>query len=180
MSKRRKRGEPDDADLRVARRGSTLLLRLHGREVQVLQWVFADLGRMLAGESTVDSVTKRLFPRAFLDPTAEEAEAQWQEMVHDELAEIRITALTDVLQSLDDAKERPGRDGAREIVLEPERAERWLTVLNDARLAVGTALDVTPEWDFAELDPDDPTYELHAVYAWMTELQSALVNAVAP
>jgi len=51
-------------------------------------------------------------------------------------------------------------------------------VLNDARLAVGTALDVTPEWDFAALEPTDPNYELHAVYAWMTELLSALVEAL--
>jgi hypothetical protein len=52
-------------------------------------------------------------------------------------------------------------------------------VLNDARLAVGTALDITPEWDFDDLDPDDPSYELHAVYAWMTELLSALLGVVA-
>jgi hypothetical protein len=53
-----------------------------------------------------------------------------------------------------------------------------MTVLNDARLAVGTALEVTPEWDFDDLDPADPSYELHALYAWMTELLSALVTVL--
>jgi hypothetical protein len=148
-------------------------------EVQVLQWVFGDLGRMLSGESVVDAVTKRLFPRAYLDPTAEEAEAQWQEMVHDELVETRLAALNDVVRSLDDAVLLRGRDEARELVLDAERTARWLTVLNDARLAVGTAIDVTPEWDFAAHDPGDPDYELHAVYAWMTELLAELVDAVA-
>jgi len=155
-----------------------VVLTLLPAEVQVLHWVFGDLGRMLAGESGNDAVNQRLFPRAYLDPTAEESEAQWQDMVHDELVEARLAALADVVQSLDGAVDLPGRDAAREIALDPEQTERWMTVLNDARLAVGTALDVTPEWDFAALEPTDPNYELHAVYAWMTELLSALVEAL--
>ena len=63
MSKRRKRGEPDDEDLRVAQRGSMFLLRLHEREVQVLEWVFADLERLLGEGAGSDPVTQRLFPR---------------------------------------------------------------------------------------------------------------------
>jgi hypothetical protein len=163
----------------VTRRGAAVVLTLMPAEVQVLQWVFGDLGSMLAGESGNDAVTKRLFPRAYLDPTAEEAEAHWQDTVHDELVEARLTAVTDVVRSLERAVQLPGRDAAREIVLDAEQAERWMTVLNDARLAVGTALDVTPEWDFDALGRTDPNYELHAVYAWMTELLSALLGAVA-
>ena len=60
-----------------------------------------------------------------------------------------------------------------------EQAAQWIGVLNDARLAVGTALDITPEWEFDALDPDDPSYELHALYAWMTELLGALLAAAA-
>jgi hypothetical protein len=163
----------------VERRGGSIVLTLHPNEVQVLQWVFSDLGRMLSGDSNVDAVTKRLFPRAYLDPTEEAAEAQWQEMVHDELVESRMSAMTDVVRSLDEAKPLSGRVEARELVLDDELATRWMTVLNDARLAVGTALDVTPEWDFDALDPSDPSYELHALYAWMTELLSALLGVVA-
>ena len=163
----------------VSRRGGAVVLTLLPAEVQVLHWVFGDLGRMLAGESGNDAVNQRLFPRAYLDPTAEESEAQWQDMVHDELVEARLAALAGVVQSLDGAVDLPGRDAAREIALDPEQTERWMTVLNDARLAVGTALDVTPEWDFDELDRDDPNFELHAVYAWMTELLSALLGAIA-
>jgi hypothetical protein len=104
----------------VQRRGGNVVLTFLPAEVQVLQWVFSDLGRMLAGESTLDTVTKRLFPRAYLDPTAEDSEAQFQDMVHDELVEIRLEALTAVVQSLDRAVELPGRDGAREMVLDAE------------------------------------------------------------
>src|SRR5258708_38636536 len=78
MSKRGKGGVPDDENLRVARRGSTNLLRLHEREVQVLEWVFADLERLLGEEPGTDPVKQRLFPRASLEPTEEAAEAQRQ------------------------------------------------------------------------------------------------------
>jgi hypothetical protein len=162
----------------VGRRDGAIVLTFHPREVQVLQWVFGDLGRMVTA-SGVDAVSQRLFPRAYLDPTEEESEAQWQEMVHDELVESRLTAMTDVVRSLDTAVTLPGRDEDRELVLDAEQTEHWLTVLNDARLAVGTALGVTPEWDFDDLDADDPNYELHALYAWMSELLSALLEFVA-
>ena len=144
----------------------------------MLQWVFSDLGRMLSDGSSVDAVTQRLFPRAYLDPTEEAAEAEWQELVHDDLVESRLAAMTDVVRSLDGAAAIPELPGAREIVLGEEQAAHWIGVLNDARLAVGTALDVTAEWDFDALDPDDPEYELHALYAWMTELLGALLAAV--
>ena len=163
----------------VDRRDGSIVLTLHEREIQVLQWVFSDLGRMLTDGSSVDAVTQRLFPRAYLDPTEEAAEAQWQDLVHDELVESRLTAMTEVVRSLDAAAPVPGSPGVREIVLGEEQAAQWIGVLNDARLAVGTALEVTADWDFDALDPDDPSYELHALYAWMTQLLGALLAAAA-
>ena len=161
----------------VSRRGGSVVLTLHEREIQVLQWVFSDLGRMLSDGPSVDVVAQRLFPRAYLDPTEEAAERQWQDLVHDDLVEIRLEAMTDVVRSLDAALPVRGMPEAREMVLGEELAAHWIGVLNDARLAVGTALNVTAEWDFDALDPDDPGYEMHALYAWMTELLGALLAA---
>jgi len=161
----------------VDRRGSSVVLTLHVREVEVLQTVFADLGRMFSDHSSVDVVTQRLFPRAYLDPTEEDAERHWQELVHDDLVESRLTSMTDVVRSLDSALPVRGMRDGRELVLGDALVAHWIGVLNDARLAVGTALNVTAEWDFDALDPDDPSYELHALYAWMTELLGALLAA---
>ena len=161
----------------VSRRGGSVVLTLHEREIQVLQWVFSDLGRMLTDGSSLDVVTQRLFPRAYLDPTEEAAENHWQELVHDDLVETRLDAMTDVVRSLDAAAPIQGIPQVREMVLGEELAAHWIGVLNDARLAVGTALNVTAEWDFDALDPDDPGYEMHALYAWMTELLGALLAA---
>ena len=161
----------------VTRRSGSVVLTLLDREIQVLQWVLSDLGRMLTDGSRIDSVTERLFPRAYLDPTEEQSEAEWQEVVHDDLVESRLAAMTDVIRSLDGAVVLPDVPGAREVVLADEPVENWIRVLNDARLAVGTALGVTPEWDFDALAPSEPAYEMHALYAWMTELLGALLAA---
>ena len=161
----------------VDRRDGSIVLTLHEREMQVLQWVFSDLGRMLSNGSSVDVVTQRLFPRAYLDPTEEEAETQWQALVHDDLVESRLEAMTDVVRSLDAAV---------------PVAARWRLARDGARRRAGRALDRCPErrparrrhrverhrrLDFDALDADDPGYELHALYAWMTELLAALLSA---
>jgi len=178
MSRRRKPPVPDDDDLRVVRRGSTLLLRLHEREVEVLRWVFADLERLLDEGAAGDPVTQRLFPRAYLDPTEESAESDWQSLVHGELVEARRSTLGVVVAGLDTAQESAGRSGLREVALDAARAEQWLGVLNDARLAFGTALGVTADTDVEALEPDDPLAEGFAVYDWLTHLLAALLDAV--
>jgi hypothetical protein len=52
-------------------------------------------------------------------------------------------------------------------------------VLNDARLVLGTRLDVTEETDFGAVDAEDPEAQELAVYAYLTWLQGELVEAVA-
>jgi hypothetical protein len=163
----------------IARRDAFVVLTLHEREVQVLHWVFTDLGRMVTDGSTVDKVTRRLFPRAYLDPTEEAAETEWQDLAHDEIVDARLSAMTEVMRGLDAAVPIPDEPGAREIVLDDEQIAHWIGVLNDARLAVGTALEITPEWDFDDIDPDVPNYELHTLYAWMTQLLGGLLAAIA-
>ena len=179
MSKRRKRELPDDDDLRVARRGSTLLLRLHDREVQVLQWVFADLERLLEEGAGSDPVTQRLFPRAYLDPTEERAESEWQSLVHGDLVASRRSALGVVGLGLEGAQGTAGRSGMREVALDEASAEQWLSVLNDARLAFGTALGITADDVLEDLEPDDPRAEGYAVYDWLTHLLAALLGGIA-
>jgi hypothetical protein len=133
---------------------------------------------MLTDGSTVDEVSRRLFPRAYLDPTEEEAEAEWQQLAHDDIVETRLTAMTEVMRGLDGAVAVPRVPGAREIVLDAEQTAHWIGVINDARLAVGTALEITPEWDFDLVDPEVPNYELHTLYAWMTQLLGGLLASL--
>ena len=68
-------------------------------------------------------------------------------------------------------------DGEGDVDLDDEAAQRWLTVLTDLRLAIGTRLDVSEDDDPA-IDPSDPDAQLRAIYQWLTALQDSLVHAV--
>src|SRR5205814_4153470 len=129
-----------------------------------------DLERLFGEEAGSDPVKQRLFPRAYLDPTEEIAESQWQSLVHGDLVDSRLASLRTVVLGLDAAQEAAGLDGMREVTLDGPAAEQWLAVLNDARLAFGTALGVTADADVDDLDPDDPRAEGYAVYDWLTHL----------
>ncbi|MFL6144714.1 MAG: DUF2017 domain-containing protein [Labedaea sp.] len=64
------------------------------------------------------------------------------------------------------------------IRLTLEHGEAWLAALNDVRLALGTALDVTEEMP-DELPPDDPRAPHLGVYHWLTWMQESLIHALA-
>ena len=99
----------------------------------------------------------RLFPRAYLDPTEEDAEAEWQSLVHDDLVRAKLAALRRRRATL--ARRRPPgrRRHDRAIVLDAEQEEQLLGALNDARLvarhrcSTATADEPTP----TTLEPDD-------------------------
>ena len=122
-----------------------------------------------------DPVLERLFPRAYLDPTEEEAEADWQRLVHGDLVDGRRRSLATVEGTLAAAVVRRGRF---EFTLSEEQALAWLAVLNDARLALGTRLGVTEDLDLSGLDPDDPDTAPYAVYWWLGVLEDGLIDVL--
>lgn len=126
-------------------------------------------------EKRIDPVLERLFPRAYLDPTEEEAEADWQRFAHDDLVAGRRRALAIVEGTLAAATLHRGR---LEMTLDDEQAQAWLGVLNDARLALGTRLKVTEDMDLSGLDPDDPDTAPYAVYWWLGVTQERLIDAL--
>lgn len=64
-----------------------------------------------------------------------------------------------------------------EVRLTYEQADAWLSALNDVRLALGTALDVTEDMP-DELPEDDPRAPHLGVYHWLTWVQENLVQAL--
>ena len=121
-------------------------------------------------------VTDRLFPRAYLDPTEEEAEQEWQSLVHDDLAQARTDALAATVAELRDAP-RVSR-GDVEVALDEEAAMRWCLVLNDARLMLGTALEVRDDEEL-EFDEHDPRAAGADLYHLLTNLQGQLIEVLA-
>ena len=155
--------------------GDALVVSLQPEEVQLLESLPDQLRSVIAG-SDDDPARERLFPRAYLDPTAEAEERQWQEYVHPDLVEQRFDALTTLAESLGRAQVA-GRDGEwREITLAPDEVQAWLGVLNDTRLVLGSRLGVTEEERV--LDSDDPQAPAYAFYDWLTWVQGDLVEAL--
>jgi hypothetical protein len=140
-----------------------------------------DAGQDPDGPGGADPALERLFPRAYLDPTEEEAEAEWQRLVHGDLMDGRRRALAAMERSLDTAgttgtpRTPGGPKGRLVVVLTDEEAEAWLAVLNDARLTLGSRLEVTEDFDLSGLDPADPETAPYAVYWWLGLLEERLV-----
>jgi len=147
---------------------------LEAGEAAVLTRLCEELTTLLGGDDDqADPVVERLFPRAYLDPTEEEAEADWQRLAHGDLVDGRRRALATVEGTLAAAEVRRGRF---ELTLSEEQARDWLAVLNDARLALGTRLEVTEDLDLSGLDPDDPDTAPFAVYWWLGVLEERLID----
>ena len=151
---------------------------LEAGEAAVLTRLCEELNTLLdgaAGDAKTDPVLERLFPRAYLDPTEEESEAEWQRFVHDDLVDGRRQALTTFERTLAGAVVRRGRF---ELSLDEEQAQAWLAVINDSRLALGTRLQVTEDMDLSRLDPDDPDTAPYAVYWWLGVLEERLIDVL--
>jgi Domain of unknown function (DUF2017) len=138
-------------------------VRLPESERELLRAVAGEL-RFMLSEHQGDPSLRRLFPHAHEDPEREE---EYRGLVRDQL----LTGRQRALATLD---ETVGRE-----TLTAEEAEAWLTALNDARLMLGTRLDVTEETDFGAIDREDPDAQDLVVYAFLTWLQGELVEAVA-
>ena len=148
----------------------TLVVSLAEEELGLLRSLPEQLRDVLEGAED-DPARVRLFPRAYLDPTAESEEAEWQELVHPELLRERLDALELITGTL-------GRATAQgdwwEIALTPDEVQAWLGVLNDTRLVLGSRLGVTEDDDRIHADPTQAG-AIH-VYDWLTALQSDLVD----
>ena len=153
-----------------------LVVRLTTEEVALLRRLPADLEVIVQGGDVDDPVIQRLFPRAYLDPTEEEAESDFQRLVHGDLVAERLAALALLDTTLQRAE--PARGQWVECELSDDEEAAWLGVLNDARLALGTRLGVTEDMDSRHLDLTDPDAPAFALYDWLTVLQGQLIEAL--
>jgi hypothetical protein len=139
-------------------------IRLHlvDEERALLREIAEELGSLLE-ESPEDPSLRRLFPRAHED---EELEREYRELTGGQLAAGRERSIETL------------RDTADQTVLTPEEADAWLRALNDARLVLGTRLDITEDFDWDAFDASDPRAHELALYAYLSWLQEQLVEAM--
>ena len=155
-------------------RGGSVVVTFDEIEVQLLREVPEQLRALYEGTGP-DAARDRLFPRAYLDPTEEAAEEQWAALVHPELLRQRLEGLDELMRTLDGGTTKGKRT---QVTLSPDDVNLWLGVLNDARLAFGARLEITDDTDIWMSPPGDPLAPERAAYAWLTTLQSLLVETM--
>ncbi|HEY7440064.1 MAG TPA: DUF2017 family protein [Acidimicrobiia bacterium] len=161
---------------RIKRRGDEFELVLYENEVSLLRDLTGQLDGILGAgapdDRGTDPVRERLFPRAYLDPTEDVAEEDWQHAVHDDLVRAKAENLATVVGTLDGLHMSRGK---AKVSLSGEQLDEWVGALNDVRLALGIALGVSEDQETA---PEQANAAAFEVYHWLTHLQGALIDAL--
>jgi hypothetical protein len=147
---------------RIARVPDGVRLDLPDDERELLRQVAGEV-RDLVREAPDDPGVERLFPRAHEDDALEE---QYRELTRDQLASGRERALETIVET------------AASTLLSADEADAWLRGVNDARLVLGTRLDVTEDFDWEAVGLDHPHAQELALYAYLSWLQEQLVEAL--
>ena len=150
--------------MKLRRKSGVLRVELTDTEVALLSGLLDDFADTLTEPDPDDPVIQRLYPAGYTDDQA--AAQEYRELVENDLKVERIGRLQACRAEL------PA--GGGRMALDDEAADRWLRVLNDLRLALGTRLGVTEE---AELDERQPAVQ---IYSWLTAVQDMLVMQVLP
>jgi hypothetical protein len=149
-----------------------LRLQLEPVEVELLSMLFDELDAVLDGEAGVeDEVLRRLNPAGYRDDpqAAADFRALTEASLRTEREDRMATCRADLAGLTGDAA---GVD-----LSDPDAARRWIQVLNDLRLALGTRLGITED-DDREIDPAAPDGPAREVYYWLTAVQDSVVHGL--
>jgi hypothetical protein len=143
-------------------------LRLLPGETEVLNELFDSLSHVIGAEADPDdAITRRLYPAAYPDDDAAETEYR----------SITVDSLRTERQQRIDRCRADLATGADIDLGDEDTGRRWIQVLNDLRLAIGTGLGITED-DDPESDPENRDHDPRMVYYWLTEGQDHVVHGL--
>ena len=128
-----------------------------------LGWVDGDVG------ISDDPAVARLLPDAYDDP---EDARDFRRFTERDLRQSKMQHALTVVEEIE-------RSGEKVSVTS---TDSWLRLLNDARIAIGTRIQISENnhEELAGLPDDDPRSGLFHVYDWLTFLQESLVRCMDP
>lgn len=144
----------------------TFSLNLGADERALIASIVPDLRALLVDDPN-DEMLTRLFPTA--RPDDADAEAEYRELVRDELVSKRLARLDSVAEL------------AEATVLDQEQMAAWMGAVNDVRLVLGTRLEVSEEdeFDFDDEEGATPESVARSAYWYLGWLLEHLVEASA-
>ena len=151
--------------MKITKRGGAKM-RLDAGEPTLLRSMLEELAVVVAAEDVADAAVDRLYPAAY--DKADDA-AEYRALTEATLRSERLERIEQCAGEL--------ATGTHVLDVSGEAGDRWIRVLNDLRLVLGTKLGVTEEWDHA-VDPSDPEHVPQAAYIWLTAVQDSLVRAL--
>lgn len=128
-----------------------------------LGWVDGDVG------ISDDPAVARLLPDAYDDP---DDAREFRRFTENDLRQSKMQHAMTVVEEIE-------RSGEKVAVTS---TDSWLGLLNDARIAIGTRIQISEDnhEELAGLPDDDPRSGLFHVYDWLTFLQESLVRCMDP
>ena len=151
--------------MKVSRR--PLRIRFEANEEPLLLSLLAGLREILrATDGADDPVVRRLFPDAYPDDHV--AESDYRSITESDLRTDRVERLSACITEIETDR--------TVTIADPDVATRWIQVLNDLRLALGTRIGVSD--DNSDTDPGLPGNETWYLYHWLTAVQDEVVTAL--
>ncbi len=151
--------------MKLSRRKVPLRLQFEREESAVLTALLDDLLAQLDEGEPTDAALRRLYPPGHDDPQLAE---DFRELTQSGLREDRSQRARDCRTEL--AADAP-------VELTAEAADRWIRVLNDLRLVLGTRLGVTEDApDAPGGEAGDSDRAARNLYDWLTYVQGSIVE----
>ena len=152
----------------VRREGDGFVLEVDAEDRTTLVGLIGQLRDEIAADGRSEHL-RRLFPAAYHDHA--EHEAEYQRLVHEDLASTRLASLVTIGEVL-------GRDpGSDELALGEGDLDALMRALNDLRLVIGTLLDVSEDTDAEDIGPEDPDFGHFQLYGYLGWLLEGIVRA---
>ena len=155
--------------------------RLHGGarlsfteiERSTLASLLDDLAAALApdGLQPGDPVHDRLYPDGYSGAIEPSAQEQFRDLIQPGLRSQRLEHLELCRNELGAAVATHGR-----VEVDADGCDRWLRVLNDLRLSIGTRLEISDDDDHRDIRADGPAGAAYLIYGWLTEVQDTVVR----
>jgi len=154
------------------RRDAGLDVTLSEPEAELIRSVAGQMEQVLESPGEVPH-TERLFPPAYKDDP--DAQAEYARLMTGDLIDGKRNAVRSVLATLDRGTIKRG---AWRVRLSADEAQDWLAVLNDARLTLGTRLDVTEQTYDRVIDPEAPDALALEMFRYLGYLEEFLVASL--